>query len=339
LRNWLASKRCRQWALLAVAAALAVPLGGHLYGIWLGDNLHEVVPGRVYRSSQLDEADLARVVRDKGIRTVINLRGECAKFAWYVDQCKAAAALGVNHVDVNFSYWALPSTVELRRLIAILETGEGPFLMHCRRGADRTGLGAAIAILLCGDGGLEAARAQLSVRYGYLPVSGRLELRRFLDLYEAWLGERGLIHERAHFRAWAMQHYQPDHLCARIEALATPTALPYGEATQARFRVTNVSRLPWEFRKSARAGVHLRYRLEHSADEEFVFTGGAGFFDRTLPAGASLELTLTLPAVRVPGVYRLIVDMVDERMGPFEVYGSTPFKLELEVVADSARTL
>jgi len=325
-------KRIFYGAVLPLLAAAAALLAFRLYDIWIGDNLHEVVPGRVYRCAQLDTAGFERIIRAHGIRTVINLRGECPRFEWYHEEVQALAALGVNTVDVNFSYWALPSVAEVRKLVEVLETGEGPFLMHCRRGSDRTGLGAAIAVLVCTEGGLEAARGQLSLRYGHVPVTGRRELSRFFDLYEEWLAGRRQAHHRDRFREWITTHYQPYHLAAEVMPLEVPKALPVGRPVLARFRVTNQSRLPWKFRTSPRAGVHLRFRLKHTWDEEFIYEGGGGFFDRTLAPGESIDLPITLPAVRVPGVYTLLVDMKDEKLGWFRSYGSAAFEKELEVV-------
>ena len=43
-----------------------------------------------------------------GIRTVVNLRGCCAPFPWYLDECRATHRLDVAQEDVCFSAGRLP---------------------------------------------------------------------------------------------------------------------------------------------------------------------------------------------------------------------------------------
>jgi uncharacterized protein (TIGR01244 family) len=158
---------------LAVAAAIplaAASAGGGWAGyLHLTGNIHEVVAGEVYRSGQLDATDLGALLRDKGIRTVINLRGANPGSAWYRDEVRVTAAAGVNYVSLPMSAVREPDDALLASLISALAAAPKPLLIHCRSGADRTGLAAALYQLLVQRLPAGEADGQLSFRYGHFP--------------------------------------------------------------------------------------------------------------------------------------------------------------------------
>lgn len=330
------SVRSRSWSwraralIFLISAFFAAPLVLEAHRVIVGTNFHTVLPGRVYRSAQLDEKDLRRYVAQHGIRTVVNLRGECPQFGWYQTERTTLAELGVIHRDINFSSTLVPAVSEFRELVETLTTCEYPLLIHCRRGADRTGLASAICLLLASDADPENSRSQMDWRYGHFEAgrSGRLHL--VLDMYKAWLAAEGKVHQPELFQYWVLHEYQPGPFWARIEPLDVPAQLPHGKPVAARFRVHNLSRFPWQFKQGANCGMHLRFLLTNR-DEEVRLTGGAGYFEHTLQPGESIELTLSLPAVRKPGTYDLKVDMADEQQCWFFMVGSTPYETELTV--------
>src|SRR5262245_63540089 len=70
-------------------------------------NKHVVIPGRVYRSAQLNPGQLDRFVRKHHIRTVVNLRGR--PFSdWYPLQAQATQSFGISQEDVTTSANRLP---------------------------------------------------------------------------------------------------------------------------------------------------------------------------------------------------------------------------------------
>src|SRR5262249_14085579 len=133
-RPWL--KR----VLFGIAAAIALACGLETGRVLFGRNLHIVIPGRVYRCAQPSGAELERIVKQYGIRTVINLRGCSAAHPWYLEECRTTQQLEIAQEDICLSSGRLPSTSEIRRLVEVLDRCEYPVLLHCRRGADRTGL-------------------------------------------------------------------------------------------------------------------------------------------------------------------------------------------------------
>ena len=159
-------------ALAVVLIAVGVVAAGA--GGWAGylrvtGNIHEVEPGRVYRSGQLWPSQLSSLLQEKGIRTVINLRGENPGRSWYDDEIHVTEAAGVRHVSLPMSANVEPSPELLARLIDTLGSAQQPMLIHCEAGADRSGLASALYQLINkGQSPAEADR-QLSFRYGHFP--------------------------------------------------------------------------------------------------------------------------------------------------------------------------
>src|SRR5579875_3434309 len=141
-------------------AGAFLALTGHAFYVLFGSNFHTVIPGEVYRSAQLSAAALDQFIRDKHIRTVVNLRGCCDPEAWYLDEGRVTLRNDVSLEDLGFSAWRLPSSVTLRQLLEILDRSEYPILCHCRKGSHRTGMASAIALLVRTDTALEEARQQ-----------------------------------------------------------------------------------------------------------------------------------------------------------------------------------
>jgi len=76
-----------------------------------------------------------------------------------------------------------------------------PVLFHCRSGADRTGLAAALYLMECEGEPLERAWGKgLSIVYGHVPVGGYAELDRFLALYRKDA-------DRFSFEQWVREEY------------------------------------------------------------------------------------------------------------------------------------
>ncbi len=318
--------------LILAAALLLGLLGLEIYRVTGGPNWHVVIPDQVYRSAQLSEVELAEAVRRFGLKSVINLRGECPETDWFQWEQRVLTRLGVRHFNVNLSTYEPPSPLELRRLTDDLRTCPKPVLIHCRRGSDRTSLAAAIAQLLLADASLDQAERQLSLRFGHMPF-GKVQ---FLDEayadYRAWLGQRGWEHAPDRWVRFVREDYRPGPYWAEIEPLEVPKQLKLGQWGTARFRVHNRSHKPWHFRKAAHVGIHLHYYLKRLDEQRFTAGGGAGYWDHVVPPGGSTELTLAIAPQREAGTYEFFVDLADEQVCYFFMVDSPPFKTTVEVV-------
>ena len=134
---------------------------GFLRLLWR--NFHRIGPG-VYRSNQPSARQLAAVHAQVGLKTVLNLRGRSQQ-SFYLFEAETCARLGITLVDLPLSASQAPDPARLETLFTLLQTLPRPLLIHCKSGADRTGLAAVMYQLLIAKKPLEVARRQLSFRY------------------------------------------------------------------------------------------------------------------------------------------------------------------------------
>jgi hypothetical protein len=316
---------CLAGALLALAI--------HVWYVLLGSNFHTVIPGQVYRSAQLSAAALQQFIHDKHLRTVINLRGCCDPEAWYLDQGRVTLGNNVSQEDLSFSAGRLPSIVTLRQLLEVIDRSEYPILFHCNKGADRTGMASALALLLRTDTPLEEARRQLGFRYGHLPLGRTTNIDRFFDLYQEWLASQGLTHSPMVLRRWIEQDYCPGECLCRLELLdprGQPLHIQSPLPTALRVRCHNTSIKPWQLHPNYTSGTHLVFMLSNERDQR-VADGKSGLFHAVVPPGEFIDLTVVLPGLTKPGRYELRLDMQEEQHAYFLQTGSQPLICQVEV--------
>lgn len=199
LRGW----RARAWAwthLLFVDHGL-------LRLVYLN---HHRVGGGLWRSAQPAPHDLARFAR-RGIKTVLCVRaGDMPGLDLEREAC---AALGLRLVELKIRGRAAPSREQIRDVIALLRSAEYPALVHCKSGADRTGLIAAIHRLVIEKRPLPEAVAELSLRFGHLRGSPAGILDAFFDAYAVDGAGAGFD-----FETWLAERYDPARLTAEFRA-------------------------------------------------------------------------------------------------------------------------
>jgi protein tyrosine/serine phosphatase len=193
-----------------VLFAAVLVLLGHAGHVVLGGNFHEVVRGEVYRSAQLSPATLEAYIRARGIRTVINLRGENFDDDWYYNEKAACARAGAVFEDVGLWAYQPSPQGELVRLVDFLEHAQTPILVHCHTGADRAGLASVFALLLRTDTPLAQARGQLTLYFGHMRWGKAACHDRLLDHYERWLREVDKPHCAEMLRHWVRYVYRPE---------------------------------------------------------------------------------------------------------------------------------
>lgn len=291
-------------------------------------NVHEVVPGRVYRTAQLTPERLQDFIAAKGIRTVVNLRGVCGNMPWYLDECRATHAAGVNQEDITFSAKRFPALTEIRRLVEVIDHTAYPLVFHCQAGADRTGLASTAARLLLTADDLDAARQQLWPRYGHFAVGRGAVLDRFFDYYETWLATRGELHAPDRFRRWVAIDYCPGPYRAHLALRGAPN-FPAHRGFAFTVRAVNQSIEPWTFTTGGAGGIRLRHTLT-DARGVIIHQDHAGQFARTVKPGESIDLVCGVPPLP-SGTYSLHADLIDA--APIELlntafvqYGSEPLQ-------------
>lgn len=143
-----------------------------------------VAPGKLYRSNHPLPWQLRAAARRHGIRTVINLRGHRQSCGSDTLAREEAARLGLTQIDAPFESRGAPHKDRILRLVDILARAEEPILIHCKSGADRTGLVAGLWLLLQGRPVSEAA-AQLTLRHGHIRQGKTGILDAFFAAYAA----------------------------------------------------------------------------------------------------------------------------------------------------------
>ncbi|MHB8843157.1 MAG: dual specificity protein phosphatase family protein [Nitrospirota bacterium] len=175
------SRRSKYIAAAVLAALLALP--GYLLVVTKGDNFHVITEGEAYRSAQLDGETLARYIRLYTIQSVINLRDEHPGEAWYDRERETCEKLGVAHYDVRLRSYQRPKDWQIEELLETFASAPRPVLIHCRAGADRSGLAAAMWKVVVDKEPKDSAKKQLSLRYGHLPFGKPAILDRY---FEEW---------------------------------------------------------------------------------------------------------------------------------------------------------
>ena len=181
---------------------------GLLRKVWR--NEHEV-DGGVWRSSQPDPGMVRRLAR-QGFKAILNLRG-ATEYGSYLLEREACRAAGIELVDFKLTSRALPSKEEIRALDAIFARLPRPFLMHCKSGADRAGLAAALYLLLQKGMSAEEAARQLSWRYLHFKGAATGVLHFLLERYGA-----DTAAEPTGFREWVETRYDPEALMAEYRS-------------------------------------------------------------------------------------------------------------------------
>ena len=177
--------------ILLLLGLVALLLAGPIIYYFPMYNFRTVEAGAFYGSRQMGGAALEKAVQKRGIRTVINLRGENPGSDWYDEEAAACARAGVTLVILGWSQGSLPEPASLARFIEVVESGQGPFLAHCAGGTHRTGVASAVYLLLKGAD-VPTARKQFRIGFNDAPIG------ELLDLYEG---------SPLPFRQWVLEVY------------------------------------------------------------------------------------------------------------------------------------
>lgn len=162
-------RKSLRFAVAALLASVAV-LGLYLWQLQRSGNFHSVVAGELYRSNQPTLERLALYQRDHHIRAVLNLRGAKPGAPWYEAERKAAAQLGLTLIDFPMSDHEVLSAARVDALVRTLAQAPKPLLVHCKAGADRSGLASALYLARIAHIEPETAEKQLSIAYGHFSV-------------------------------------------------------------------------------------------------------------------------------------------------------------------------
>lgn len=152
--------------------------------------------------------DIAR----RGVRSVVNLRGDTDSSAYYYEKAACEAA-GLNLVNFRIRSRAAPTRAEVLAARDLFADIEYPILMHCKSGADRVGLMSALYLHTRHGVPIDQARRQLSLRYGHIRQADTGILDHFFDAYVDYAA-----HTPIAFYDWVETVYDPDDIARRLQS-------------------------------------------------------------------------------------------------------------------------
>lgn len=188
--------RIGRWRGAIAIAIAAVPISilGYQAALRETGNFHTVVDGQLYRSAQPNRARLLSYVTSHGIRTIVNLRGARPGVEWYDEERSAALEARVDIVDFAMSASEVLPPDRVADLVALLRDLPKPILIHCRTGADRTGLASVLYAYEVAGMDEESAETQLSPYFGHFGIplfSPTYAMDETWELHEVTLGLHG----------------------------------------------------------------------------------------------------------------------------------------------------
>ena len=163
-------------------------------------NLHQL-DEMMWRSNQPSPKQVAQIAK-MGIKNIVNLRGARQVGTWQLE-AEACAAHNIRLYDFTARSRAAPDKQMLFDARELFASLEGPSLMHCKSGADRAGLMAALYMLVVKSIGARTALEQLSFKYLHVKQAKTGLLDAFLSAYIPY-EDKGMP-----FYQWVEEIYDP----------------------------------------------------------------------------------------------------------------------------------
>lgn len=165
-------------------------------------NLHQI-SHEMWRSNQPSPRQIADHARIRGIKTILNLRGESPK-GYYLLEKEACEAAGIELVDFQVFSRDTPSKETILAANELFQTIAYPALMHCKSGADRAGLMAVLYKLLREGVPVETAQDQLAMKYLHIRHGKTGVLDAVFEVYRSFNAAQPIP-----FLDWVDRHYDP----------------------------------------------------------------------------------------------------------------------------------
>ena len=170
---------------------------------------HHDIGGGMYRENQPSPKRIAEWAK-MGIKTNINLRGESPK-GFYLLEKEACEKHGITMVDFRVYSRDTHTAEKIRAAKELFENIEYPAVMHCKSGADRTGImGVLYRHFRMGDT-IEEAMEQLKFKYLHVKQGKTGMLDFFFNDYLKYAKEHDI-----EFLEWVETVYDPADVKARF---------------------------------------------------------------------------------------------------------------------------
>ena len=170
---------------------------------------HHDIGGGMYRENQPSPKRIAEWA-EMGIKTNINLRGDSPK-GFYLLEKEACEKYGITMVDFRVYSRDTHTPEKIRAAKELFESIEYPAVMHCKSGADRTGImGVLYRHFRMGDT-IEEAMEQLKFKYLHVKQGKTGMLDFFFKDYLEYKKEHDI-----EFIDWVETVYNPADVKARF---------------------------------------------------------------------------------------------------------------------------
>ena len=166
----------RRAAILLILGSLSL---GSAWAASQNQNLPNFrkVNDHIYRGAQ-PTSDGFRDLAQLGIKTVIDLReiGEHSQ----ADEQKIVTGLGMHYISIPMKGMSTPKDDQVAAVLALMrDTTDGPVFVHCKRGADRTGM--VVAVYRIAQDGWESKKALSEAKAYGMSVFQRAIQRYVMD--------------------------------------------------------------------------------------------------------------------------------------------------------------
>ena len=170
---------------------------------------HHDIGGGMYRENQPSPKRIAEWA-EMGIKTNINLRGDSPK-GFYLLEKEACEKHGITMIDFRVYSRDTHTPEKIRAAKELFESIEYPAVMHCKSGADRTGImGVLYRHFHMGDT-IEKAMEQLKFKYLHVKQGKTGMLDFFFNDYLKYAKTHGI-----EFIDWVETVYDPADVKARF---------------------------------------------------------------------------------------------------------------------------
>ena len=160
----------------------------------------------MFRSAQPSPFMLENL-KKKGIKTIINLRGERDNSINFVEK-NICEKINLNLIEFKLLSRAAPSKEQIHNAKKIFETISYPALMHCKSGADRTGIMSVLYLIFHKHKDVKEALSELSFKYLHIKISKSGILDAFFEKYLLYSKQGG----KSDFYDWSQNIYDQNDL-------------------------------------------------------------------------------------------------------------------------------
>lgn len=175
--------------------------------VWF-NNQHDI-GGGMFRANQPSPKRIKQLANE-GVKTILNLRGHSDK-GYYALEKEACAAHGITLVDFRMYSRDTPKKESIHGLRALFESMEYPVLMHCKSGADRTGITGVLYKHFHLGMPIAEAIEQLKIKYLHMSAGKTGMLDFFFNDYLAYAADHDIS-----FIDWVDTVYDPADVKARF---------------------------------------------------------------------------------------------------------------------------